>query len=144
MKTSEAPVIVEHIFDAPIKKVWSAITDLKEMKFWYFENIDHFKAEIGSQSRFAVRSGERTFTHLWEVCALNPPHKIAYTWKYEEYSGDSIVSFELLEVPEGTKLLLIASVTEDFPDDIPEFKRESCLKGWEYFICYRLAEYLKK
>ena len=144
MKTTEIPVIVEYVFNAPIGKVWKAITDLDEMKLWYFNNIDAFKPEIGSKSRFAVNSGERTFTHLWEVIEVDAPNKITYNWKYEEYKGDSFVRFELFEEPERTKLVLTATVTENFSDEIPEFKCESCRTGWEYFIGLRLMEYLKK
>ena len=144
MKTTEAPVVVEAIFNAPIEKVWNAITDIEEMKRWYFDNIDAFKAEVGGKSRFAVQSEERTFTHLWEVTEVAAPHKITYNWKYEEYPGDSFVSFELIEEKGKTKLILTATVVEDFDDAIPEFKRGSCQKGWEYFICFRLVEYLNK
>jgi hypothetical protein len=42
-----------------------------------------------------------------------------------------------------TKLTLSVEVQEDFPESIPEFKRESCIGGWNYFINNRLKEYLK-
>lgn len=142
MKKNEAQVIVEDIFDAPIEKVWKAITGIEEMKIWYFENIDVFKAEIGSKSKFVVQSDERTFTHLWEVTEVDAPNKITYNWKYEEYPGDSFVTWELFDESGKTKLVLTTRITEDFPDEIPEFKRESCKKGWEYFICWKLKEYL--
>jgi hypothetical protein len=43
-----------------------------------------------------------------------------------------------------TKLTLTARVVEDFDDSIPEFKRESCVAGWNYFIKERLSDYLEK
>lgn len=144
MKKTDSPIIVEGIFDSPIEKVWEAITNLDKMKLWYFNNIDSFKPEVGSKSRFSVQSDERTFTHLWEVTEVNAPHKIAYNWKYEEHAGDSFVSFGLEKVGDKIKLTLTVTVAEDFDDKIPEFKSESCQQGWEYFICSRLAEYLKK
>jgi len=33
-------------------------------------------------------------------------------------------------------------VLEDFPQDIPEFKRESGLAGWTYLILESLQKYL--
>jgi hypothetical protein len=33
-------------------------------------------------------------------------------------------------------------VVEDFPDDIPEFDRESCQSGWNYLISESLSSYL--
>ena len=40
------PIIVERTYNAPIEKVWNAITDREEMKKWYFE-LAEFKAEPG-------------------------------------------------------------------------------------------------
>jgi len=39
---------------------------------------------------------------------------------------------------------LSTEISESFPLDIPEFKRESCVEGWTYFIKKRLKEYLDK
>jgi len=39
-------------------------------------------------------------------------------------------------------VVLSTEVLEDYPDDIPEFKRESGLGGWNYFIKDRLYNYL--
>ena len=67
-----------------------------------------------------------------------------YNWRYEGYEGNSFVTFHLSEINSHlTELKLTTKVTEDFPDDIPEFKRESCVGGWNYFIKDRLSEYLK-
>ncbi|MDX1283659.1 MAG: SRPBCC domain-containing protein [Draconibacterium sp.] len=142
MKKTDPPILVEESYNVPILKVWDAITDLDEMKLWYFDNIDNFQPEIGSKSRFQVQSGERIFTHLWEVTEVNVPTKIIYSWKYEEYQGDSFVSFELEEFGNQTRLILRVEVIEDFADNIPEFERDSCVGGWQYFLKKRLKEYL--
>lgn len=144
MKKQDKPIEIEESFYVPIEKVWNALTDVDEMKRWYFDNIDSFIPDIGAKSRFAVNSGERIFTHLWEIIDVVPYRKIAYTWKYLEYKGDSYVTFELYEKPDFVKLVLTVVVTEDFPDEISEFKRESCIGGWTYFINGRLKEYLEK
>lgn len=135
-------IIVQESFNAPIQKVWDAITNLDEMKQWYFENIDSFRPVVGAKSSFEVKSGERTFTHMWEVTQSIPPYTIQYRWRYAEYPGDSFVTFNIREESGKTMLVLRASVVEDFPAEIPEFKRESCLAGWEYFIKERLKRYI--
>ena len=43
-----------------------------------------------------------------------------------------------------TKLRLTHHVQESFPEDIPEFKRESGIEGWTFFIKKRLKEFLDK
>ncbi len=144
MKKEDNPIVIEGNYNASIGKVWNAITEIHEMKKWYFENIDSFKPETGSKSRFSVNSGERVFTHLWEVTEVVPQEKITYTWKYLEYNGDSYVTFELSDEADFSKLVVTVVVTEDFPEEIPEFSRESCIGGWNYFIKGRLKEYLGK
>lgn len=144
MKTTEEPVIVEQTFDTSIEDVWEAITKVDRMHQWYFDNIPDFRAEVGFETRFDVVSGDRIFPHLWKVTEVDPGRKITYNWKFEGYPGDSDVTFELIETGGGTKLRVSANVIDDFSDDIPEFRRESCLGGWQYFIQQSLKDYLEK
>ena len=143
MKKKDAPIIIEESFKAPISKVWSAITKLDEMVKWYFENIPEFKAEIGFSTRFDIVSGDRTFPHIWTITEVIAEEKIAYRWQYENYRGDSIVEFNLLEENERTNLKLKVNILEDFPDEVPEFKRDSCIGGWTYFINNRLKTHIE-
>lgn len=113
------------------------------MHQWYFEKIPSFKPEVGFKTQFNIKSGERNFLHNWEVLEVIPHKLIKYNWKYENYPGDSNVTFELLAENNKTKLKLTVEVLEDFPQNIPEFKRESCIGGWEYFIKDRLKKYLE-
>lgn len=64
--------------------------------------------------------------------------------EYEGYPGDSFVSFELSDEGDKTWLRLTHQVTESFPQDIPEFTRESCLGGWNFFIGENLKEFLEE
>ena len=70
--------------------------------------------------------------------------KISYDWRYDGYSGSSIVVFELIEEGNWTKLRLTYTVVENFPDNIPEFTRESGIEGWNYFIKQSLKQYLEE
>jgi len=59
------PIVIEQVFNVSAEIIWNALTHLKEMTSWYFENIPNFKAEIGFKAPpFVVSSGERTFTHI--------------------------------------------------------------------------------
>ncbi|MEM6686139.1 MAG: SRPBCC domain-containing protein [Bacteroidota bacterium] len=142
MKTSEPPVIVSQNFSKSIATVWNAITDVDQMRQWFFDNIPDFKAEVGFQTQFNVKAPSRDFMHLWAITEVIPQQKIVYNWKYEDLTGDSFVTFELEENNNLTKLTVTANVTEDFSDDIPEFTRESCLGGWNYFIREQLVAFL--
>jgi uncharacterized protein YndB with AHSA1/START domain len=91
-----------------------------------------------------VTNEGRDFLHVWRVTEVVPQEKLVYNWKYENYPGDSFVVFELTAHGDKTKLKLTTDVQEDFPDDIPEFRRESGLAGWEYFIQKSLREFLEE
>jgi uncharacterized protein YndB with AHSA1/START domain len=144
MKITDKPVVIEQVFKNPVNKVWQAITEIGQMRQWFFENLPDFKPEIGFNTQFEVQVEDRTFTHLWKVTEVIPLKKITYNWKYKEYPGDSFVIFELLEDNGKVNIRLTTKVIEDFPDHIPEFLRDSCVQGWHYFIRERLTDYMKK
>jgi len=143
MKTTDKPITVEENFTASVDQVWKAITDVKEMRLWFFDNIESFNPEVGFETQFLVQVEDRKYTHCWKVIELIPNKKITYTWRYEEYQGDASVTFELFEKQDQVTLKLSLKVIEDFPSDIPEFTIESCQAGWNYFIGERLKEHMR-
>lgn len=144
MKKTNKPVIVEEIFNVSIKQLWKALTEVDQMRCWFFENIPEFVPEVGFKTQFNVNSGERNFLHIWEIIEVELPKKIKYNWKYDGYSGNSFVIFEMFATGKKTKLKLTHETTEDFEENIPEFTRENCLAGWNYFIKESLKNYLEK
>ena len=76
MKVSDEPIVVEQSFHNSTEEVWSAITELKQMLEWFFDNIEEFQPKIGFKTSFSIQSGERTFTHLWEITEVVPLQKI--------------------------------------------------------------------
>jgi uncharacterized protein YndB with AHSA1/START domain len=144
MKVSEAPTVVEQTFDATLDKVWRSTTEPELMRRWYFDKISSFEPEVGFETKFTISNEGRDFPHRWKVTEVIPQKKIAYDWSYENYPGDSRVTFELLEAGTFTRLLLTHTVQEDFPEDVPEFQRESGLAGWQYFIQKSLKDHLEE
>jgi uncharacterized protein YndB with AHSA1/START domain len=123
--------------------VWQAITEQKQMIEWFFADIPEFKAEKGFGTEFDVDSGRRIFRHRWKILEADAPVKIVYHWSYKDLKGVGIVSFELFEKENGTLLRLTNSGLDSFPDDMPEFSRENCIGGWEYFIKGNLKNFLE-
>lgn len=144
MKKTDDPIIVEQTLSATVDTVWKAITEVDLMRQWYFNNIPSFEPRVGFETQFNVENEGRGFPHLWKVTEVEPLKKLAYDWRFEGYPGDGLVVFELFDENGTTKLRLTNHVLEDFPEDVPEFKRESCIAGWEYFIQKRLKEYLEQ
>lgn len=143
MSDINQPIIVEQSFRETREQIWNAITDLAHMKKWFFENIPEFEAKIGFETRFNVNAGERQFMHLWKITEVIPLQKIVYDWRYENLNGRGTVSFELIEDGKQILLRITNDGLESFPKNIPEFSRESCNGGWQYFINQRLKEYLQ-
>jgi uncharacterized protein YndB with AHSA1/START domain len=142
MKKNDEPIIVEQTFNASIDDVWNAITEIDQMHRWYFENIPSFKPEVGFETQFNVKSQGRNFLHMWKVTEVVPQKMIKYKWKYKDYPGDSFVIWEIFKEGDSTKLKLTVQIEVSFPENIPEFTRESCIGGWDFFIRKRLKKFL--
>lgn len=141
MKKTDPPIVVEAHFHKSANDLWKALTNINEMKKWYFEVLDDFQPVVGFKTAFKVPSENRVFTHQWEVLEVIPEKKITYSWHFLEYPGACTSTFEVMKKNDGSALKLTVLVQEDFPEDIPEFKRESCIEGWNYFIHGNLKEY---
>jgi uncharacterized protein YndB with AHSA1/START domain len=142
MKTKTEPIIVEQSFEVSREQVWRAITELHQMKQWFFEQIEAYEPKVGFETRFVVELDHRVFPHLWKITELEPHTMITYNWKYEGYTGDSFVTFELSDLGNATLLRLTHRIAENFPPDIPEFSRKNCENGWNWFIKQSLKDYL--
>jgi uncharacterized protein YndB with AHSA1/START domain len=75
-KTSDSAeaIIVERIFDARVGRVWTVLTDVNEMRQWYFD-LKEFKAEIGCEFEFVVEHEGNTYHHLCKVTEVIPQRK---------------------------------------------------------------------
>jgi uncharacterized protein YndB with AHSA1/START domain len=141
---AKTAVIVERTFDAPVATVWKAITDKDQMKQWFFETLDSFKAEVGFQTIVTVRHNEKVYPHVWNVVEVVPEKKLAFEWSYTNYQGNSLVTMELFEEKNKTRLRLTHDGLDTFPQDDPDFARTSFNAGWNALIGERLKEFLGK
>jgi uncharacterized protein YndB with AHSA1/START domain len=140
---SNKNVIVERVFDADKELVWRAITEKEIMKQWYFD-VKEFKAVVGFKFEFwGGEEGSKQWKHLCEITEVVPEKKLAYSWKYEGYSGMSYVTFELDEEKNGTKLKLTHSGIDTFPEDIPELAIHNFENGWNHIINISLKGFLE-
>jgi uncharacterized protein YndB with AHSA1/START domain len=137
------PFVIEQTYNAPISKVWQAITDRDKMKEWYFD-LKEFKPEVGFEFEFTGGSEEIKYIHRCKVTQVVPGKKIAYTWRYDDYPGNSEVTFELFEEGDKTKLKLTHSGLHTFPTGSADFARSSFAKGWAYITGTSLKGYLEK
>jgi hypothetical protein len=112
------------------------------MRQWYFEDIVEFEPNVGFETKFGVHSGTHEFQHVWKVVEVIERKLLRYEWRYEGIAGNSCAAFELSSNDDKSKLQVSHSVLESFPDDVPEFRRESCVDGWNYLITDSLKYFL--
>ena len=137
-----APLIVERVVNAPVKKVWQAITDKDQMKQWYFDLPD-FSPDAGTEFRFWGGTPEKQYLHICVVKEVIKEKKISYSWRYDGYKGDSLVTFELFEEGEQTRVKLTHDLIESF-GDIPDFARSNFEGGWNELIGNLLPGFVEK
>jgi uncharacterized protein YndB with AHSA1/START domain len=135
-------VVIERIFNAPVARVWKALTDADEMRVWYFE-LKEFKPEVGFEFEFIVEHEGTMYHHLCKITEVVPQKKIAYTWRYAGEEGDSLVTFELFADGDKTRLKLTHEGLETFPK-LPAYARTNFEKGWTEIIGSSLKQYVEE
>lgn len=137
------PFVIERVLDAPVKKVWAAITDKAQMKIWYFD-LEKFEPKVGFEFSFIGCSSGEQYKHKCRVTQVIEFRKIAYTWAYEGYEGESEVTFELSAEGSRTKLKLTHTGLETFPTKNPDFAKTNFVAGWTDLIGKMLVEFVEE
>jgi len=135
-------VVIERTFNAPTAKVWRAITDVDQMRAWYFD-LKEFKPEVGFEFEFSVEHEGMTYHHLCRVTEVVPQKKIAYTWRYKGEPGDSLVTLELFAEDDNTRVKLTHTGIETFPKT-PAYARKNFESGWSAIIGTELKQFVEQ
>lgn len=125
--------------DAPVSRVWRAITDHREFGDWFKVKIDGpfvpGEASRGKMTHLGYEHVEWKAT----VKEIQPESLFSFTWlpyaidPNVDYSGETptLVEFHLTPTDGGTLLV----VTESGFDNVPAHRREEAFrmdeKGWE-------------
>ena len=137
------PLIVECIYNVPIDKVWQELTDNDHLRQWYFQ-LDNFEPRIGFKFDFIGGGDEGPkYLHLCEIMEVDEEAVIAYSWKYDNYPGSSIVKWEIFEQGNNTRLKLTHRGVETFAYNGKDFQKASFKAGWNYFVNDALKNFLQ-
>ena len=135
---------VERTYDVPADRIWLGLTDNNELKKWFFVFKD-FKPKPGFKFDFMGGPDEGPhFLHLCEISQLIEGKKLAYTWRYDGYPGNSEVCWELFEKDGKTRVVISHSGLESFAENGKDFSKESFKGGWSYFLNDALRRYLEE
>ena len=137
----QEPFVIERSYNAPIEKVWHAITNREAMKEWYFD-LKEFRPEPGFEFQFEGGPDDRTYLHLCKVTEVVPGKKITYSWRYDGYEGNSFVTWELFPEGDKTRLKLTHAGLETFPA-IADFAKQNFVDGWTDILGESLRKFLE-
>jgi uncharacterized protein YndB with AHSA1/START domain len=135
-------VAIERTLNAPVTKVWKALTDVDQMRQWYFD-LKEFKPVVGFEFEFVVEHDGHRYHHLCKITEVIPQKKIAYTWRYKGEPGDSLVTFELFPKGDTTRLKLTHTGIETFPST-PAYARENFETGWTQIVDSELRQFVEQ
>lgn len=138
------PFVIEQTYKSSVESVWKAITSTEEMKGWYFD-ISEFIPQPGFEFEFLAGPDEtKKYLHKCKITEVVPFQKLAYSWRYGGFEGDSLVTFELLPQGELTRLKFTHTGIETFPAGNPDFSEESFAEGWTWIIGTTLRMHVEK
>lgn len=141
---SQKAFMIEQTYQSSASRIWKAISDKEEMKLWYFD-LKEFRPEVGFEFQFwGGPSADRQYHHLCKITEAIQDKKLAYTWKYEGYEGETLVTFELFNEDQKTRLKMTHQGLETFPASNPDFSKENFAEGWTSIIGTSLKEHLSK
>ena len=137
-------VVIKQRVNAPVEKVWNALTDKAQMKEWYFD-IPDFELGVHKEFNFYEPGEEKKFHHHGQILEVIPQEKFKHTWSYPEFSKDkSIVKWRLEEDQDGTVVTLTHKGLEYFDHLGSDFQKESFESGWSTLISENLKKYVEK
>jgi uncharacterized protein YndB with AHSA1/START domain len=124
--------------NAPIARVWRALTNAEEFGTWFRVKLD------GPFAPGAVSRGHVTYPgyeHLrWEatVVRMEAPHLFSFTWHPyaiepdRDYAAEpaTLVEFRLETVPQGTRLTVMESGFDALPPERRDLAFRMNEQGW--------------
>jgi uncharacterized protein YndB with AHSA1/START domain len=137
----------EIIIDAPIEKVFSAVSDKDQLTHWFPDIAVLEKREGGRVSFTFLRSENNSLDKDHEVngkiIKFIPNRELSYTWHFRtklEFSKETMVTW-LFESLGNNKTKVILRHSGFTKDDIQQYNEHS--QGWTWFV-NRLGNYLTK
>ena len=138
------PVALQRVYEAPIAKVWEAITDKSQLKQWYFDFSEQFELEVGHVfDWWAGPPDGKQWHHRGEITEVVPQKKLAHTWEFPGYVGKAKLLWELTAVDANhTRLDFRFDILVPFDPKEDALRRKHFVEGWNHIINIGLAEYL--
>ncbi|MBS1494148.1 MAG: SRPBCC domain-containing protein [Bacteroidetes bacterium] len=144
MNSTESAVIEgtlckEVIINAPVSKVWKALTEKEQIDQWFMPP-ENFKPEIGNTFKMTGSKDGVSYPHTCTITEIIPEKILAYTWSISAIDGETLVTWELQEMNSGTKLTLTHSNWDKVKFNTTAISTNDYINGWNHFT-NKLKEY---
>lgn len=123
---------------APLARVWKALTDHNEFGHWFRVDLDQ-RFQVGSKSTGRMTyPGHEGVPWVAYIDRMEPQRLFAFRWydsddglrEYEDQPA-LLVEFQLVEIPNGTRL----TITESGFSALPHLRRIEVMRanqeGWD-------------
>ena len=104
---------IERILPAPPERVFRALTDPDALAAWFWPadlgTTVTADARPGGRFRIAAAPGGRFGAMAVEgsYTVVEPPHRLAFTWRWDGDDFETLVTIELTATGQGTALTLV-------------------------------------
>ena len=127
------PVVKEITIDAPASRVWKALTDPEQIVKWLMPP-ENFKLEVGNKFKMEGNNKGRIIPHFCKIIEIVPERKLSYTWAVENMLSETLVTYEIENLGETTKLTLTHSGWDKVTLMESPATRADYSGGWEFVI----------
>ena len=129
----------EKLFDAPIEKVWAAITEPASLSVWFMQA--DFEPTLGYNFTFSDKpQGGWDGVLVGEVLAVQSPNLLEYSWKGNQMRHVTIVRWHLESRGTGTFVTLSHTGFKGFSDRIVSLFHQFGWNGYFKQLAKLLAE----
>ena len=132
---------IERFYPYTIDKVWNAIATAEALENWLMPN--DFRLEKGRDFTFRTKP-QPGFDGMVKCTVIDYeiPSRLVYTWQGGPLKKPTTVSFELVQMENGTMLYFSHSGFDGF---INQYIARFILgKGWKDLLFKKIENYLKK
>ena len=121
--------------NATPEQVWAQLATLEGMQKWFSKNLT-FEMEIGGQFRMEVNEADKQWGFFGKVQKIVPNHELSFSWIQQEigqkpWPVETLVTFKLAKIENGTKVSLIHSGFEALDQTIARDEYKDHIEGWQ-------------
>jgi uncharacterized protein YndB with AHSA1/START domain len=139
MKTMKAERSI--VIAADRERVWRAITTPEHISKWFDGTMRwSFTLAVGETITLTMDD----FTDYARIAAVEPPERFAFYWTAEpDNPAETLVTFTLESVPEGTRVTASEEGFEALPEDLRHKRYDMNSMGWDMALD-SLGAYLRE